>query len=158
MTLNSPLDQNRGAGMEYFSDTERGRKAQIETQMSPEVWAGVVAYIQSLISTGAFGEHFPEICSDGSAPIGTDEKTFSRMLITEVPDIEWPLKTKTEQEDYSCEEEPYVPDMHVALDLIQFCYLHVSKPNQGEYHDFFTHYHLSFEPELGRLEFKETII
>ena len=122
--------------MEYFSDSERGRKAQIEARMSPDVLAGIVAHIQSLISIGAFGEHFPDVCPDGAVPIGTDERSFSQALKAEVPDIEWPLKIRKDQGDYSSEEKPYAPDTIVALDLVQFCYMHVSKPIQGGYHSF----------------------
>lgn len=143
--------------MEYFSDSERGRKAQIEAHMSPDVWAGIVAHIQSLISIGAFGEHFPDVCPDGAVPIGTDERSFSQALKAEVPDIEWPLKIRKDQGDYSSEEKPYAPDTIVALDLVQFCYMHVSKPIQGGYHSFFKHHHLSFDAETGRKEFKEKI-
>ena len=143
--------------MEYFSDNELGRKAQIEANMSPDVWAGIVAHIQLLISTGAFGEHFPEVCSDGADPIGTDVRLFSQVLKAEVPDIEWPLKIKEDRNDPFLREEPYAPDTIVALDLIQFCYMHVSKPIQGHYHSFFKHHHLSFDAEAGRQEFKEKI-
>lgn len=146
--------------MEYFSDTERGRKAQTEAHMSPHIWAGIVAHIHSLIATGAFGDHFPEMCPDGAGPIGTDERSFSQVLKAEVPNIEWPLKIKQEKDTpfgFDSDAEPYAPDTIVALDLIQFCYMHTSKPIQNSYHNFFQHYHLSFDIETGRLEFKEKI-
>ena len=143
--------------MEYFSDKELGPKARVESHMAPVVWSGIVAHIQSLIATGAFGEHFPEMCPDGAGPIGTDWRSFSQALKAEIPDIEWPLKVTEDQESYLSEEEPYAPDTIVALDLIQFCYMHVAKPIQGSYHGFFQHHHLSFDSETGQLEFKEKI-
>lgn len=143
--------------MEYFSDKEQGPKARIERQISPEVWAGIVAHIQALISKGGFGEDFPEICHDGAGTIGTDEKAFSQALKAEIPDIEWPLQLRKNQDHYWFDAEPYAPDTFVILDLIQFCYLHVSKPIQCGYHAYFKHHHLSFDAEAGRYEFRETI-
>ena len=143
--------------MEYFSDKEIGPKARVENQLAPAVWAGIVAHIQSLIATGAFGEHFPEVCPDGAGPIGTDMRAFSQALQAEIADIEWPLKVRKEQGGVFSEEEPYAPDTIVALDLIQFCYMHVAKPIQGSYHSFFQHHHLTFDTETGQQEFKETI-
>ena len=143
--------------MEYFSDKEQGSKARIERNISPDVWAGIVAHIQSLIANGAFGKSFPEICPDGAGTIGTDENAFSQVLKAEIPDIEWPLRTATNHNHYVSEAEPYAPDTFIILDLIQFCYLHVAKPIQGNYHSFFKHHHLSYDVETGRQEFRETI-
>ncbi len=74
-----------------------------------------------------------------------------------MPNIELPLKIKKDRDDHFSEVEPYAPDVIVALDLIQFCYMHVSKPIQDSYHSFFQHHHLSFDVETGQLEFKEKI-
>lgn len=137
--------------MDYFSDKEKGPKARIERQISPEVWAGIVAHIQSLIANGAFGKTFPIICRDGIDTIGTDENAFSQALKAEIPDIKWPLQTSKKYAG------PYAPDTFVILDLIQFCYLHVAKPIPDSYHFFYTHHHLSYDVETGRQEFRETI-
>lgn len=143
--------------MEYFSDKEQGPRARIEDQLTPAIWDGIVAHIQSLIAIGAFGEHFPEVCPDGAGPIGTNERAFSQALKAEIPKIEWPLKASNEQGSFLREDEPYAPDTIVALDLIQFCYMHVAKPIQGNYHNFFQHHHLSFDAIAGQQEFKEKI-
>lgn len=142
--------------MEYYSDKELGSKARVESHIKPVVWAGIVAHITSLIDIGAFGEHFPEICPDGTGSIGTNCISFSQALKAEIPDVEWPLTEY--QGDYLSEKEPYAPDTIVALDIIEFCYMHVAKPIQGSsYHKFFKHYHLSFDSETGQLEFKDKI-
>ncbi len=143
--------------MEYFSDKEQGPRARIEDQLTPAIWDGIVAHIQSLIAIGAFGEHFPEVCPDGAGPIGTNERAFSQALKAEIPKIEWPLKASNEQGSFLWEDEPYAPDAIVALDLIQFCYMHVAKPIKGNYHNFFQHNHLSFDAIAGQQEFKEKI-
>ena len=143
--------------MEYFSDKEQGPKARIERRISPEVWAGIVAHIQSLIASGALGKSFPEICPDGAGPIGTDENAFFHAIKAEIPDIELPLRTTENHGGYFSTDEPHTPDTFIVLDLIQFCYMYVAKPIQRGYHDFFKHYHLSFNVEEGRQEFRETI-
>lgn len=140
--------------MEYFSDKERGPKPRSEENISPSVWGGIVAIVRSLVSTGAFGEHFPEVCPDGAGPVGNDERMLSMALRAEVPEIEWPLKTsKTEY----FEEAPFSPDTLVVLDVIQFCYVHVSKPIIGDYHSFFQHHHLSFDVDAGKKDFREKV-
>ena len=62
--------------MEYFSDKEGNSNAQTVDSITPAAWGGIVAFIQSLISTGAFGKQYPEICPDGDGITGTDEQSF----------------------------------------------------------------------------------
>ena len=52
---------------DYFSDRENGPRARTEQVISPEVWAGLVATVQALVNSGAFGLCFPERCPDGQA-------------------------------------------------------------------------------------------
>ena len=143
--------------MEYFSDKEKGRKARIERQISPDAWAGIVAHIHSLIASGAFGKSFPDTCPDGAGVIGTDETAFYQALKAEIPEIELPFQTTKNHDNYFSTVEPYAPDTFIILDLIQFCHMHVAKPIQRDYHEFFKHYHLSFDVEAGREEFIEKI-
>jgi len=140
--------------MEYFSDKEKGPKPRTTETISPSAWGGIVAIVQSLVSTGGFGEHFPEICPDGAGPVGTDEQAFVLALRGEVPEIEWPLRT-TEEKFY--ELVPFSPDALVVLDLVQFCYEYVAKPIQGGYHPFFQHHHLSFDTREGKKDFREKV-
>jgi len=140
--------------MEYFSDKEKGPKPRATETISPIAWGGIVAIVQSLVSTGAFGEHFPEMCSDGPVPVGTDERSFALALCAENPEIEWPLRT-TKQDFY--EAVPFSPETLVVLDLIQFCYAHVAKPVPAGYHDYFQHLHLSFDTEAGKTDFREKV-
>jgi hypothetical protein len=41
------------------------------------------------------------------------------------------------------------------LDMIEFSWRNVGKPIRGRYHDYFGHYHLTFDVEAGRDEFRE---
>ena len=144
--------------MEYFSDKESNSKPQTIDSVTPAAWGGIVALIQSLVATGAFGQEYPEMCPDGDGPTGTDERSFVLALKAEVPDIQWPLETdKKEPGGLSWETEPWAPETMAALDLIQFCYQAVAKPIQGGYHSFFRHHHLSFDEEAGKESFREKI-
>ena len=129
-------------------------KAQIIDSITTDAWGGIVALIQTLVSTGAFGQHFPEMCPDGYGPAGTDEQSFRLALKAEVPDIIWPLKTEVGER---WEREPWAPETLTALDLIQFCYQSVAEPIQEGYHSYFGHYHLSFDKESGQDLYREKI-
>lgn len=144
--------------MEYFSDKERGLRPRTEESITPAVWGGIVAYIQTLISTGALGYQFPELCRDGAAPIGTNQEALSMALKAEISGIDWPLQTqKSETGGYSWGTEPYVHDTLQVLDIIQFCYKNSAKPIQGSLHPYFLHHHLTFDVQVGRHEFCERI-
>src|SRR5690606_6408339 len=52
---------------------------------------------------------------------------------------------------------PYAPDTLTVLEFIEFCYRTVAKPIEGNFHRYFDHYHLSFDVEAGKKEFRERI-
>lgn len=125
----------------YFSDRERGPRARTEEAISERVWAALYDLIQSRINDGSFGARFPEMCTDGGGPYGTDARAFWRTARAEIPDL---------PEDIRADE---VPDLLVLLDLLQFCADSVGQPIQGSYHSYFRHYHLHFEREAGLADF-----
>lgn len=136
---------------DYISDRERGPRPRTEEVISPIAWGGVVALIQSLISSGAFGAKFPAICPDRQGTIGTDENSLSLAVRAEMPGLTWPLETTTEQ------MQAFAPDALLVLDLIEFCYQAVGKPIQGSHHDIFGHYHFSFDIKEGKRAFRSDI-
>ena len=138
--------------MEYFSDKEKGAIARTHQVITSNAWGGIVALIWSMISSGAFGEEFPDMCPDGIGPIGTDPQAFSLALKAEIPDVPWPLPTRNQDAGYY-EENAYEPDTLMALDLVQFCYRTTAEPIQSSYHSFFQHHHLSFDKKTGQKEF-----
>jgi hypothetical protein len=140
--------------MDYFSDKERGSKRRTTENITPAAWGGIVALINELIITGAFGNKYPERCPDGVGIIGTDERLFSLALSSEILDVEWPLQTERRKPaGHSWDTEPNIPDTLTVLDLIQFCYHTVAKPIPHSYHDFFGHSHLRFDEIEGKEEF-----
>ena len=139
--------------MDYFSDKQRGPQPRTEEQLTSVAWGGIVALIQTLVSTGAFGYKYPEMCRDGAGPYGTDWQALSLAVKAEIPDIEWPLRALTEFGGV----ESQIPDTFAVLDLIQFSYQSIARPIQGSYHSFFQHHHLTFDVESGREEFRSKV-
>jgi len=143
---------------DYFSDRQNGPRARTEQVISPTVWAGLVATVQALINSGAFGLRFPERCPDGQAVCGCDTDALAASVIAEMPGLAWPLETMCLVEEGSLSQrEPFAPDTLLILDFIEFIYASVAKPIPGKHHDFFSHHHLTFDQQSGQEEFRATV-
>ena len=143
---------------DYFSDRENGPRARTEQVISPVVWAGLVATVQALINSGAFGLRFPERCPDGQAVCGCDTDALAASVIAEMPGLAWPLETMCLVEDgFLSQREPFAPDTLLIMDFIEFIYASVAKPIPGKHHDFFSHHHLTFDQQSGQEEFRATV-
>ena len=143
---------------DYFSDRENGPRARTEQVISPVVWAGLVATVQALINSGAFGLRFPERCPDGQAVCGCDTDALAASVIAEMPGFAWPLETMClVEEGFLSQREPFAPDTLLILDFIEFIYASVAKPIPGKHHDFFSHHHLTFDQQSGQEEFRATV-
>lgn len=143
---------------DYFSDRENGPRARTEQVISPVVWAGLVATVQALINSGAFGLRFPERCPDGQAVCGCDTDALAASVIAEMPGLAWPLETMClVEEGFLLQREPFAPDTLLILDFIEFIYASVAKPIPGKHHDFFSHHHLTFDQQSGQEEFRATV-
>ncbi len=143
---------------DYFSDRENGPRARTEQVISPVVWAGLVATVQALINSGAFGLRFPERCPDGQAVCGCDTDALAASVIAEMPGFAWPLETMClVEEGFLLQREPFAPDTLLIMDFIEFIYASVAKPIPGKHHDFFSHHHLTFDQQSGQEEFRSTV-
>ena len=143
---------------DYFSDRENGPRVRTEQVISPAVWAGLVATVQALINSGAFGLRFPERCPDGQAVCGCDTDALAASVIAEMPGLAWPLETMCLVEDgFLSQREPFAPDTLLILDFIEFIYASVAKPIPGKHHDFFSHHHLTFDQQSGQEGFRATV-
>ncbi len=143
---------------DYFSDRENGPRARTEQIISPEVWAGLVATVQALVNSGAFGLRFPERCPDGQAICGCDEDVIAASVIAEMPGLTWPLETSRLVDDgFLRQHGPFAPDTLLILDFVEFVYASVAKPLPGRLHDFFNHHHFTFDQQSGQEEFRATV-
>jgi hypothetical protein len=129
----------------YFSDRELGPKPRVKEEFSKSAWGGIIAAIKSYIADGSFGYGYPLECQDGKGTYGCDEYSFSLALKAEILDISWPL----------------IHDNVLAtlaiLDLIEFCYRAVGKPEEKEVKCFLGHSHFRFKVEEGRAKFRDDI-
>jgi len=82
-------------------------------------------------------------CPDGNAITGTNLGALRDVV--KGYRLCWPW-------DYPCE-----PDTYQLLDLVQFCYQKVAKPQRGSWHSYGKHYHLTFDRPAGQAEFREEV-
>lgn len=143
---------------EYFSDREVGPRARTESEITPNVWAGIVALVQSLMNNAAFGASYPERCPDSQAICGCDETSLGAAVRTRMPSINWPLETAIcSDEGFFSVKQPYAPPSLLVLDLIEFVGQSIGKPVTVFHHSFFRHNHLSFDETEGRRAYQKEI-
>lgn len=130
---------------DYFSDRELGSPSRISEEISDAVWGGFIALVRSELDKNSFGLDFPSECPDGEAIAGNNWNNFGLLLRGEISAIPRPLEPQT------------APSKYAVLDFVQFCYRHVSEPQQLSYHGFFRHYHLDFDRDAGRTKFHEAV-
>lgn len=131
--------------IEYFSDRECGIQPRVGEVIGLATWGGIAATIQSRISDGSLGVGFPDLCPDGRGTTGTDGNAFTLTLKAEVPGIVWPFDTEK------------APPTLAILDLVEFVFRHVGKPNIRDHHEFFGHDHLTYDRAEGQVEFRQAI-
>ena len=137
--------------MVYFSDRELGERPQIKEEISEIPWAGLRILIQAKINDGSFGVDYPSMCPDGYGPTGTNRFDFEDAMRAEIPEL--PNEPWQNSSDGP-------PALLVILDMLEFCWRHVADPTEGGFHDFFKHYHLSYNIQdvlAGRSAFAENV-
>lgn len=134
--------------MTYFSDRELGERPRAQEEIGEGPWGGIRVLIETAIDDGSFGIDYPDGCPDGRGPTGTNRYTFDTAMRAEIPNLP---------------EEPWrygwhgVPEAVDILDMIEFCWRHVGEPSNATYHDFFGHFHLTYNRDMGRFKFREQV-
>lgn len=134
--------------MTYFSEREEGERPRDQEEILQDAWGGIGALVRAQIADGSFGASYSETCSDGGGPTGTDDNGFWLAMRGENPALRQDML-----HDWT-EEVPRTLDI---LDMIEFSWRCIGKPVQESYHSFFRHYHLRFDVEAGRDDFREAI-
>ena len=135
--------------MQYFSDTEGIELPRDNHEISRDAWGGISALISQRVTDGSFGDAYRKICQDGNAIIGTDTETFRLAIhgeISGMAHIPWDFEMYETQ-----------PTTIQILDLIVFCWNHISDPNNYYWHKHFRHWDLQFDKESGQERFKDDI-
>ena len=133
--------------MKYFSDREGGEVPRTTPEIPLTVWRGIARLIRVRIEDGSFGAEFPETCPDGYLTCGTDRDGFWDALLAENPNL-------ARGENPLGPEQPAIIDL---MDMIEFCWRAVGKPESFQFHSFFRHDHLNFDIEVGRAEFCDSV-
>ncbi len=143
---------------DYFSDRENGPRARTEQTVSPTVWAGLAAMVQTLTNNGGFGLRFPECCPDGQAICGCDVEALGVTVMAEMPGLAWPLETThTVGDGFSSQRLPFAPATMLVLDFVEFLHASVARPIPGKHHAFFSHHHLTFDQQAGQDELRAVV-
>ena len=141
---------------DYFSDRELGAPPRNETELSPTVWAGIVALVSAMINSAAFGAKYPERCPDGQAVCGGDADNVGAAVRAHMPGLSWSLElSRLNDTVLIAGYQPYAPPTLTALDFVEFVWQHAAKPVVGWHHEFYRHHHLTFDVDAGCDEFRE---
>lgn len=157
---------------QYFSDQELGERPRTTYEISSTVWERIAWLVQERIENGSFGQCFPEKCGDFDSIVcyGVNIAQFEAAIKAEIPAL-----AKMEQ-DWVDSESPSVfgfrssdrkriwemsqieqPPLDVIMDIIQFCWASVAKPEQSGWHRYYQHYHLDFDKSAGQTEFVKQV-
>lgn len=134
--------------MNYFGAREIGPPVRDQEAITLAAWQGIVGVVQAGLRTGLFAEDFPDrACGDlHDAITGCSEEQFNLRLRGDHPEIRVPLDPNV------------LPETIPALEVIEFCYRHVSTPIAPEPHNHFAHWHyLHFRREDGQAQFAHEI-
>ena len=139
----------------YFSEREEGEISRENEEIDDNAWGGIQALIQAGIDDGSFGAKYPITCDDGEGIIiGCDKDAFGRAMQADIPNLQ-------EREYHSSlGASPWnkKPQQTLdILDMIEFCWRCIGKPNPKSYHEFFNHHHLDFNIKAGQDEFRDDI-
>ena len=134
--------------MVYFSDRELGERTRNEEDIGEVPWGGLRVLVKAKIDDGSFGIDYPESCDDDLGPTGTNQGGFYAAMRAEIPSLE--------EAPWQAPWASRPPTIDI-LDMLEFCWRHVADPTQWGFHDFFGHYHLAYDRDLGRYNFREQV-
>jgi hypothetical protein len=134
--------------MNYLGARENGPPVQDQEAITLPAWRGIVGMIQGGLANALFAEDFPDrSCADFAEAItGCSRDQFYLRLTGEHPEIPVPLDPNN------------VPETLPALEVVEFCFRHVSMPVAPDPHDYFFHRHyLHFQRGMGQEEFARDV-
>lgn len=131
--------------MGYFTDRNFGPAPRTATDIPVTVRRGILSLLRARANDGSFGLHYPEQCPDGRGPIGTDTHALAGALVA------------YRLFDFLNASRDRSATTPAIMDLMEFTYENVAKPCQSSFHEFYGHYHLSFDQEEGRNSFRGEI-
>lgn len=126
----------------FFSEREQGPKPSTNMTVSDTCWRGIASIVRAKVAEHWFARAFPLRCPDGTQIYDTDVRNLNEVLTG------LQLPNPSEEE---------TPDSAAVMDLLEFCHEKVAKPIEGAFHPYFSHHHLSFDIEVGQVEFRREV-
>ena len=139
--------------MRYFSEREGNELPRGSEIIDEAVWRGVRALIRARVEDGSFGASYQEKCFEYPMAVGTDDAAFRDAILARIPGLPlWPWVDNA----YSAEITK-IPSTIKILDMIEFCWTCIGEPIQQGFHEFGSHYHLVYDKDAGRKQFRSEI-
>ena len=157
---------------QYFSDRELGERPQTETEISPEALKGVFWLLQERVRNGSFGQRFPATCSLVGACCGVNVPAFDVAIKSHIPELanmdrSWSrgnrwmgIHSQGSGKwlwDVVMTEDVELPPVTAIMDVIEFCWHSVGKPDDVPYATYCDHSHMVFDRRAGQVEFEKEI-
>jgi hypothetical protein len=149
----------------FYSDRVSGAMPRTREEVTPSAWKGLVTLIRQRIDDGSLGQAFPQRgCRDDPLQItGTNHAAFYDMLEALVPSLRrqtdpWGLGPVAATKPAPLDPDKS-PSTSTALDVVDFVAQRIAAPlrHSGNYHAFFDHYHLAFDPGVGQRQFQSDV-
>lgn len=133
----------------YFSDKYENTSETI----SIDVWNGIVAQYDELVSNNLLAKHFPDNCYDGQGIVGVNKRSLEDAIKSEIPTLSIPIARSnpiaSSHWDDSVEKNEV--SLYNTLDFIEFLFRHLCNPKPaGKLHEYFNHYHLTFDEDVSQ--------
>lgn len=135
----------------YFSDKYEDASETI----SIDVWNGIVAQYDELVSNNLLAKHFPDNCYDGQGIVGVNKRSLEDAIKSEIPMLSIPIARSNPiaSSPWDDSVEKNEVSLYNILDFIEFLFRHLCNPKHtGKFHDFLNHYHLTFDEDVSKQE------
>lgn len=145
--------------MKYFSDKEGVNLGKTSYNITTDIWNGIAAIVNAIIRNNHLSKAFPKQCPDGNGICGFDMQSFCVAAIAVIPgmknylpkydeDIQYLASTDCNDsffEESKVETKKEIDQFtYDVLDFIEFTYQHINDVRNGDYHEYFKHYELTF--------------
>ena len=133
---------------QLYSDRANGPRPRTEIDISDTVEAALQNLVQSYQERDFFGIDFPEKCQDNGRPFGTSKDMLEQARVGMIPKLaQWWRKVRDNHPGKAS-----IPTMAI-LDALEWHSKHVGKPENNNYHEYFQHYHMSWDRSAGLAAF-----
>jgi len=131
---------------QFFTDREYGIAPPLYDEVADEAWSAIVAAFDHAKANQWLAKSFPTFCDEHQAAVvGTNHRGVFALLAAQIPKFQDRPQSDTNL------------GTGAAMDLIEFVWRYVSKPTQLKYHEWFSHYHLGHDVNVGRQEWAAVV-